>query len=72
MNRGQAAKVRGPWGPAIALAVTSSAAIGAIFYTHYSQVRDRRIMREGVERDKERLKIRRYMNQKEDGIQQNA
>jgi hypothetical protein len=35
----------------------------AIAYTHYSQVRDKRIMRAGVERDKERLKVTREQQQ---------
>jgi len=42
-------------GAAVVLSVTSLATIGAIVYSHYAQVRDRKVMREGVERDKERL-----------------
>jgi len=48
-----------PRGPAIALGLTSSIAIGAVFWSHYSQVRDRTQMREGVERDKMRMKLKR-------------
>ena len=43
-------------GPAIAMGLVSFATIGAIYYSHYSQVRDRAVMRAGVDRDKERLR----------------
>lgn len=48
-------------GSAIAMAITSLAAIGAIVYSHTSQVEERKGMREGVERDKERLRQKRRM-----------
>lgn len=48
-----------PRGPVIALGLTSSIAIGAVFWSHYSQVRDREAMKEGVERDKMRMKLKR-------------
>lgn len=49
--------MRGPkGGPAIALGLVSCATIGSIFYAHYSQTRDRAVMRAGVDRDKERLR----------------
>ena len=48
-----------PRGPIIALGLTSSIAIGAVFWSHYSQVRDREAMKEGVERDKMRMKLKR-------------
>jgi hypothetical protein len=41
--------------------LTSSIAIGAVFWSHYSQVRDRTQMREGVERDKMRMKLKRQL-----------
>lgn len=46
-------------GPAVAIGATTVVAIGAVIYSHYSQVRDRQVMRSGVERDKERLRIKR-------------
>mmetsp|Transcript_14062 Transcript_14062/g.41214 ORF Transcript_14062/g.41214 Transcript_14062/m.41214 type:complete len:80 (+) Transcript_14062:192-431(+) len=58
-------------GPAIVLGLTSSITIGAIFYSHYSQVRDKAEMRAGVERDKERMRLRRKMK-KEAERQQRA
>jgi hypothetical protein len=46
-------------GPAIAIGVTTIVAIGAVIYSHDSQVRDRQVMKAGVERDKERLREKR-------------
>ena len=46
-------------GPFVALMTTSIFCIGAIMYSHYAQVRDKEEMRDGVRRDKERLKIKR-------------
>lgn len=48
-----------PSGPTVAISITTSIAIGAVFYTHYAQTRDKKEMRAGVERDKERLRLRR-------------
>ena len=48
-------------GPAVILGVTTIATVGAIIYSHYSQVRDKAIMREGVERDKERMRAKRRL-----------
>lgn len=48
-----------PRGPAIVLGLTSTVTVGAIVWSHYSQVRDRSLMREGVERDKLRMKLKR-------------
>ena len=45
--------------------------IGAIIYSHYSQVRDKRVMKEGVERDKERIRYKRKMKQQQQ-IQSNT
>lgn len=52
-------------GAAVVLGITSAATIGAIYYSHYSQERDRRVMREGVERDKERLAWKRQQQQQD-------
>jgi len=51
-------KMGGP-GPIGTMGVTSLIAIGAIAYSHDSQIRDKELMRAGVERDKERLKQKR-------------
>lgn len=48
-----------PKGPAIVLGLTSSITLYAIFYSHFQQVRDKAVMRAGVERDKERMRLRR-------------
>ncbi len=54
-------------GAAVAIGLTSLAAIGAIIYSHVSQVEDRKVMRAGVERDKERLRAKRLeRKQRED------
>ena len=45
--------------PLVTMLVVLFISSSAIVYTHYSQVRDKRIMRAGVARDKERLKITR-------------
>eukprot|EP00592_Proboscia_alata_P012786 CAMPEP_0194394614 /NCGR_PEP_ID=MMETSP0174-20130528/123951_1 /TAXON_ID=216777 /ORGANISM="Proboscia alata, Strain PI-D3" /LENGTH=55 /DNA_ID=CAMNT_0039190429 /DNA_START=792 /DNA_END=959 /DNA_ORIENTATION=- len=39
--------------------------LGAIVYSHYSQVRDKAEMRAGVERDKERLRIKRRLKKEQ-------
>lgn len=44
-------------GPAIAILFTVSIATGAVYYSHYAQSRDKAVMREGVERDKERIRM---------------
>ena len=46
-------------GAAVAIGFTTIAAVGAIIYSHVSQVEDRKVMRAGVERDKERLRMKR-------------
>jgi len=38
---------------------TCLAALGAVFYSHDSQVRDRESMKAGVQRDKERIRQKR-------------
>jgi hypothetical protein len=52
-------------GPAIAIGLATGSAIGAIVYSHYAQVRDKAEMRAGVERDKERLRMRKKRLQQE-------
>ena len=46
------------------LALTSSITLYAIFYSHYSQVSEKEVMRAGVARDKERLRL----NRKKKGV----
>ena len=53
-------------GAAVAIGFTSLAAIGAILYSHISQVEDRKVMRAGVERDKERLRAKRLERKQRD------
>jgi len=52
-------------GPAITIGIVTLFTIGAIGYSHYTQVRDKAVMREGVERDKERLRARRRQRKEE-------
>ena len=54
-------RIRRFGGPAIAVGFTTTICVGAVIYSHYAQVRDKADMRAGVERDKERLRIRRQM-----------
>ena len=58
-------------GPTVILGVTTIGAVGAIIYSHYAQLRDKAEMRTGVERDKERLRLKRKM-QRESERQQEA
>ena len=50
-------------GPAIVMGATTIVALGAVFYSHDSQVRDRETMRAGVKRDKERIRQKRKEKQ---------
>jgi len=43
-------------GSAVVMAAVLASSAGAVYYSHYQQVRDRAVMRAGVERDKERLR----------------
>ena len=45
-------------GPVITMGIVIGVTCGCIFYSHYAQVRDQTIMRSGVERDKERLRMK--------------
>ncbi len=47
-------------GAAVAMGIATITAIGAIAYNHVSQVEERKVMRAGVERDKERLRQKRW------------
>lgn len=49
----------------VVLVGTFAATGAAVVYAHYSQVRDKRLMHEGVERDKERLRIQRRLAKEE-------
>jgi len=44
------------------LGMTSLAALGAVYWSHYSQVQDKAIMKAGVVRDKERVRMKKRMN----------
>jgi hypothetical protein len=52
-------------GAAVAMGLASLAAVGAIVYNHVSQVEERKVMRAGVERDKERLRQKRLERQQD-------
>jgi len=54
-----------PLGPKIVVGLTTAATLGAVFYSHYSQVRDKEIMRAGVTRDKERMRMKRLMKKQQ-------
>ena len=51
--------------PALVFGATVSIAMCAIYYSHNQQVVDRATMREGVERDKERLRSMRRIRRGE-------
>jgi len=53
-----------PIGGRVALGLTSIVTLGAIYYSHSSQVWDQERMKEGVERDKERLRMKRRMKKR--------
>ena len=65
MSRQGGIKLRGP---KIALGITSSITLSAIVYSHYSQVRDKQVMKEGVERDKERIRIKKMNKRRQQHI----
>ena len=52
-------------GPKIAVGISSAITIGAIVYSHYSQVRDKKAMKEGVKRDKERIRMKKLMKKRQ-------
>jgi len=48
------------------MVVVVAASVSAVLYSHYAQVRDRQVMKAGVERDKERLRqLRQQRKQQE-------
>ena len=53
-------------GPKVVLALTTLVAAGAVYWSHISQVEEKKTMRAGVERDKERMRMKRaLMKQRE-------
>ncbi|KAL7556038.1 hypothetical protein ACA910_011848 [Epithemia clementina (nom. ined.)] len=51
-------------GPAqITMGLVLMLSVSAVGYSHYAQVRDRKVMRAGVERDKERLRFVHFCEQ---------
>jgi hypothetical protein len=56
MTRGGPPTTHPPYGTMMVVLLVSSS---AVVYSHYAQRRDKAIMRAGVERDKERLRITR-------------
>jgi len=49
-----------------ALIITTVATISAIVYSHYSQIQEKQVMRAGVERDKERMRMKRKLVRNKD------
>ena len=54
-------------GPAVVLGLTTTVTLSAIFYSHFSQVRDKAAMRAGVERDRERIRLKRRLERQGGG-----
>jgi hypothetical protein len=52
-------------GPAVAVVVAVTAFASAVGYSHYQQVRDKAVMKAGVERDRERLRMLRDQRKRE-------
>jgi PET assembly of cytochrome c oxidase, mitochondrial len=57
-------------GPPWIVAVVAAGTMGTIYYSHYAQVRDKAVMRAGVERDKERLRMMRRQQKEQQQQQQ--
>lgn len=57
-------------GPIIILGVTSACSVGTIVYSHYAQVKEKKEMRAGVERDKQYLKEKRKLQRDAAKLQQ--
>lgn len=53
-------------GPVLTMGVVVGASVGAVVYSHYAQVRDKTVMKEGVERDKERIRMKRKQRKQEE------
>ena len=65
MQRRRSTSILPKGGAAYTIGITTIAAIGAIVYSHQSQVTERQVMRAGVERDKERLRQKRLLLQQQ-------
>jgi hypothetical protein len=52
-------------GASVAMAVALTALVSAVGYSHYQQVRDKAVMKAGVERDRERLRMLRDKRKRE-------
>jgi hypothetical protein len=50
--------------PAATFAAVVGVASGAVYYSHYQQVRDKTVMKEGVVRDRERVSRKRKEQRK--------
>jgi hypothetical protein len=59
-------------GPAATFLLVVGVASGAVYYSHYQQVRDKTVMKEGVARDKERVSRIRKERRLEQQQQQQA
>jgi hypothetical protein len=57
-------------GPVITMVVVVTASASAVAYSHYAQVRDKAVMKAGVERDRERLRMLRKQRKQERLLQQ--
>jgi PET assembly of cytochrome c oxidase, mitochondrial len=57
-------------GSAVAMGLTTVIAVGAVIYSLDSQVQERKTMRAGVERDKERLRLKRLQQKKREQQEQ--
>jgi hypothetical protein len=55
-------------GAAVTLVITSSLLVGSIAYNNYAQARDKAVMRAGVERDKERLRMLRKRQKEQEAM----
>lgn len=53
-------------GPKIIVGLTSLVTVSAIVYSHYSQVTEKQTMRAGVERDKERMRLKKKLRKQEE------
>lgn len=57
-------------GSAAALGFTFTCFVSAVAYSHYEQVRQKAVMRAGVERDRERLRLLREQRKRDRQLQQ--
>ena len=59
-------------GPAATIVAVVGASLGAVAYSHYAQVRYKNVMKQGVERDKERLRMLRKQRKQQQQEQEAA